>query len=430
MAVFNKIIEMSTNSVQILNSFTFNFVNTTNSVQTISLFQEGSNSEFNVQNVLTTGQTSNLNSNFPQCSLPVWNFVGNQSFYYFGNPLLTSLTQYPTSISDISIRGTGNIVFETDTFVLFNIPVHDGENIQVVNDRINQYLRDFATTSDFRSPSGQVMTFNFTFDFSIYQLTPLPIALAGYVDPYGVSIQYPTDSTIRLSTIVNTGSSALPSFIDCDLAHLTQVASANGVEVIDSSNVSYTEIQQSQNGGALDIDSLVINIGNAPSNFEKESQLLQPFRFKKIDVNGNEYEIQKVQTIDPYQYQFSFGKVDMTDSGESLVLDGNTRFLYSVEPQTSVFLTYNYVQARNSTFGTESAQEEMQQDLKNIAGLDDDSSNERELVISSNLAYESDATQPTKNVSNKTNYFIPLLLGGIALYLLFNLKSNQKWKLF
>ena len=416
---------MSTNSLQISNSFTFNFLNTTNSVQTISLFQEGSNSEFNVQNVLTTGQTSSLNNNAPQCFLPVWNFVANQSFYYFGNPLLTSLTQYPTSISDISIRGTGNIVFETDTFVLFNIPVTDGENIQVVNDRINQYLRDFATTSDFRSPSGQVMTFNFTFDFSIYQLTPLPFTLAGYVDPYGVSIQYPTDSTIRLSVILNTGSSPLPQFIDCDLAPLTQVASANGVEVIDSSNVSYTEIQQSQNGGALDIDSLVINIGNAPSNFEKESQLLQPFRFKKIDVNGNEYEIQKVQTIDPYQYQFSFGKVDMTDSGESFVLDGNTRFVYSVEPQTSVFLTYNYVQARNSTFGTESAQEEMQQDLKNIAGLDDDSSNERELVFS-NFTQDSTATQPTKNVSNKTNYFIPLLLGGIALYLLFNLKSNQK----
>lgn len=416
---------MSTNSVQISNSFTFNFVNTTNSVQTISLFQEGSNSPFNVQNVLTTGQTSNLYSNSPQCFLPLWNFTANQPFYYFGNPLLLSLTQYPTSISDISIRGTGNIVFETDTFVLFNIPVTDGENLQVVNDRINQYLRDFATTSDFRSPSGQVMTFNFTFDFSIYQLTPLPITLAGYVDPYGVSIQYPTDSTIRLATII-CPSGFLPSFIDCDLAPLTQVSSANGVEVVDNSSVSYSEIQQSQNGGALDIDSLVVNIGNAPSNFEKESQLLQPFRFKKIDVNGNEYEIQKVQTIDPYQYQFSFGKVDMTDSGENFVLDGNTRFLYSVEPQTSVFLTYNYVQARNSTFGTESGQEEMQENLNNIAGLDNDSSNEKELVISSNVTDESDATQPTKNVSNKTNYFIPLLLGGIALYLLFNLKSNQK----
>lgn len=414
---------MSTNSVQISNSFTFNFVNTTNSVQTISLFQEGTSNGFDVQNVLTTGQTSSLYSNAPQCFLPQWNFALGQPFYYFGNPLGISLTQYPTSLSDISIRGTGFVVFETDTFALFQVPVTDGENVQVVNDRINQYLRDFATTSDFRSPSGQVMTFNFTFDFSIYPLTPLPISLAGYVDPYGVSIQYPTDSTIRLATIYVGG--ALPSFINCDSAPLTQVASANGVEVIDSSSVSYTEIQQSQNGGALDIDSLVINIGNAPSNFEKESQLLQPFRFKKIDVNGNEYEIQKVQTIDPYQYQFSFGKVDMTDSGESFVLDGNTRFLYSVEPQTSVFLTYNYVQARNSTFGTESGQEEMQENLNNIAGLEDYNSNERELVLN-NVLDESDATQPTKNVSNKTNYFIPLLLGGIALYLLFNLKSNQK----
>lgn len=415
---------MNNNGIQISNSFTFKLVNTTNSVQTISLFEEGVNNGFDVQNVLTTGQTTGLNNTYPTFFLPLWNFAPSQMFYYFGNPLLVSLTQYPTSIADISIRGTGTIDFLTDTLALFQVPVTDGENLQVVNERINQYLRDFATINDFRSPSGQVMTFNFTFDFSVYQLSALPISLLGYTKPYGVSIQYPTDSTIRLSSITNTGSSPFPQFDQVDLAPLSAVSSANGVEVIESSGVSYSEIQQSQNGGALEIDSLSINIGNAPSNFQKESQLLQPFRFKKIDVNGNEYEIQKVQTIDPYQYQFSYGKVDMTDDGENFVLDGNTKFVYSIEPQTNLFLTYNYIQAKNSTFGTKLGQDEKAEDLKNIVTLDDNTAKVKELVVS-NFIDESDVRRPTKKVYNKTKYYIPLLL-GIAFYLFFNLKPNQK----
>ena len=415
---------MNNNGIQISNSFTFNLVNTTNSVQTISLFEQGINNGLDVKNVLTTGQTTGLNNVYPTFYLPLWNFSTSQMFYYFGNPLLFSLTQYPTSIADISIRGTGTIDFVTDTLALFQVPVTDGENLQIVNERINQYLRDFATISDFRSPSGQVMTFNFTFDFSIYQLSPLPISLPGYTAPYGVSIQYPTDSTIKLSSITNTGSSPFPQFDQVDLAPLTQVASANGVEVLQSSGISYTEIQQSQNGGALKIDSLSLNIGNAPSNFEKESQLLQPFRFKKIDVNGNEYEIQKVQTIDPYQFQFSYRKVDMTDDGENFVLDGNTKFVYSIEPQTNLFLTYNYIQAKNSTFGTKLGQDEKAEDLKNIATLDDNTAKVKELVVS-NFIDKSDDRHPSKNVYNKTKYYIPLLL-GISFYLLFNLKPNQK----
>jgi hypothetical protein len=115
----------------------------------------------------------------------------------------------------------------------------------------------------------------------------------------------------------------------------------------------------------------------------------------------------------------------MTDDGESFVLDGNTRFLYSIEPNTSVNLTYNYVQAKNSTFGKQSGQNEIDRDLRNIAEISDYSSNQKELVLG-NFTQDSTATQPTKNVSNKTNYLIPLLVGGIALYLLFNLKPNQK----
>lgn len=420
---------MSKNSLQISNSFTFNFTNTTNSVQEVTLFQEGINNGSSVQEVYTTGQTTYLNNTFPTIFQISWTPIGAYKFYFFNNPLATTITQYPTSLLDVQIKDTGNVRLTSDVFSFLDVPVTAGENLQIVNDRINQYLRDFATTGDFRSPSGQVMVFNFTFDFSIFQLSPLPIQIDNlgvpYLDPIGLSVQYPLDSTIKLFSIDFTGSPINPAFANIQLSPLSVTSSANGVEVRDGSSVTYSEIKQSQNGGALDIDSLVINIGSAPSDFEKQSQLLQPFRFKKIDVNGNEYEIQKVQVIDPYQYQYSFGKVDMTDEGQNFVLDGNTRFVYNVEPQTSVNITYNYIQARNSTFGLQSGQEELNRDLKNIAELDEESTEAKELVFS-NFTQESNVTQPTNNVSNKTKLLIPLLLGGIALYLLFNLKPNQK----
>lgn len=420
---------MSKNSLQISNSFTFNFTNTTNSLQEVTLFQEGINNGSSVQEVYTTGQTTALNNNPPNVPILAWNTLSEYKFYYFNNPLATTIPQYPTSLLDIQIKDTGNVKLTSDVFSFLDIPVTAGENMQVVNDRINQYLRDFSTTGDYRSPSGQVMTFNFTFDFSIFQQSTLPIPIINlgipYLAPIGLSIQYPLDSTIRLKDITFTGNPVPTAFNLIQFTPITITSSANGVEVRDGSSVSYSEIKQSQNGGALDIDSLVINLGSAPSDFEKQSQLLQPFRFKKIDVNGNEYEIQKVQVIDPYQYQYSFGKVDMTDEGQNFVLDGNTRFVYNVEPQTSVNITYNYIQARNSTFGLQSGQEEIERDLKNIAELDEESTEAKELVFS-NFTQESNVIQPTNNVSNKTKLLIPLLLGSIALYLLFNLKPNQK----
>lgn len=423
-------------NIQLSNSFTFNLTNTTNYVKTITLFREGTNSQNDVKNVLTSGQTNGLNFENPAFPSLTWNTIPNQPFYYF-TPLTTILTTYPT-INDIYCRVTGNIDFVTNNeiapsvFSTISVPVTSGESLQIVNDRVNQYFRDFADTTNFRNVNGDVVVFNFTFDFTILQQTPLPINLIGYTDPIGVSIQYPVPdlpigslgSAIRLR-LINTPLSLAPTFNRCNLILLQPSSSANGVEVVDLSNVSYSEIKESQNGGILDIDSLVLNIGNAPSVFEKESQLLQPFRFKKIDVNGNEYEIQKAQVLDPYQYQFSYAKVDMTDDGENFVLDGNTKFEYSVEPNTSLNITWNYVQLKNSNFGQKESSEEVSEDVLNIEELDEDTKYAVTKELSS-VSVNNDIRPSTNNVSKKPKYLIPLLLGGIALYLLFNLKPNQK----
>lgn len=418
--------------IQIDNSFTFQFTNTTNSAQTITLFREGTNDTNDVKETFSSGQTNALNYTYPTLPLFLWNFEISQPFYYFGNPILGNLTSYPTSINDISIRGTGNIDLISDNeiaptiYSTISVPVTDGENLGVVNARINQYIRDFADTTNFRNANGDVMVFNFTIDFSIFQQYPLPILIAGFNAPFGVSIQYPdpdlpigsTLNSIRLQNII-TPSSVLATFQDIDLIHpLTSIPSANGVVVRDIGNVSYNEIKESQNGGILDIESLVINIANSPSLFQSQSQLLQPLKFKKINVNGNEEEVVVNQVIDPYQYQNSFSSIQLTNDGEIYVLDGNTKFEYVIEPQTSVNLTYNYVGVKNIDFGTDEQNDKIIEQQNTIAELDNTSDSSRIKIL--------DISTYKSGTNNSTKNNLPLLIGIIAIIILLNLNTNQK----
>lgn len=185
--------------------------------------------------------------------------------------------------------------------------------------------------------------------------------------------------------------------------------------------ISYEQILQSQNGGIYQINGLTINVVSAPSDSDKITQLLKPFIFKKIDVNGNEIKIQKLQCVDPYQEQYSYSFVDLIDDGEVFVLDGNTEFRYEIDPKVAVNVTFNYIQLRNSNFGTEEGQDEYQTQLKNDIQLQAETqyASESELVIQDNVV----TTKRSKKSSNWFNW----ALGGIAVYLMFNFfKSNQK----
>lgn len=185
--------------------------------------------------------------------------------------------------------------------------------------------------------------------------------------------------------------------------------------------ISYEQILQSQNGGIYQINGLTINVVSAPNDGAKITQLLKPFIFKKIDVNGNELKIQKLQCVDPYQEQFSYSFVDLLDDGEVFVLDGNTEFRYEIDPNVAVNVTFNYIQLRNSNFGTEEGQDEYQTQLKNDTQLQAETqyASESELVIQDNVV----TTKRSKKSSNWFNW----ALGGIAVYLMFNFfKSNQK----
>ena len=185
--------------------------------------------------------------------------------------------------------------------------------------------------------------------------------------------------------------------------------------------VSYEQILQSQNGAVYQINGLTINIVSAPTNGEKVNQLLKPFIFSKRDVNGNEMRIEKFQAVDPYQEQFAFSFVDLVDEKEIFVLDGNTLFQYEIEPLVKVNVTFNYIELKNSNFGTEESQKELRKDIENDLKLQETSqyASEVEMVVKDNAV--------VTNKKKKSINWLYWILGATAVYLLYNpFKTNQK----
>jgi hypothetical protein len=200
-------------------------------------------------------------------------------------------------------------------------------------------------------------------------------------------------------------------------------AEAIGTTIITTpvNGITDLQISQSQNGAVYQINGLTINIVSAPNNGAKVNQLLKPFIFSKRDVNGNEMRIEKFQAVDPYQEQFSFSFVDLVDEGEVFVLDGNTLFQYEIDPLVTVNVTFNYIELKNSTFGTEEGQAELEQNLKNDIELQEESKyagNPLKLDVKDNAV--------TTKKKKRSHSWLWWLLGGTAVYLLFNSKSNQK----
>lgn len=188
--------------------------------------------------------------------------------------------------------------------------------------------------------------------------------------------------------------------------------------------ISYEQILQSQNGGVYQVNGLTINVVSALNDGAKASQLLKPFIFKKRDVNGDELRVEKFQTIDPYQFQFSYSFVNLVDEDEIFVLDGNTEFRYEIEPNVAVNVTFNYIELKNENFGSQESE------LKVAENIDEEKKYQEvaELATQKELVIEDNAvnTSTRKNKTRKNSNIIWYLLGGIAVFLFINLKPNQK----
>lgn len=226
----------------------------------------------------------------------------------------------------------------------------------------------------------------------------------------------PNSFTLNLYNTDNTGTRDVSLF---ELGASGVIPSDVVVQEVGSAN--YSSILNSQTGAVYLIKGITIQINQAPNEDSKQRQILKPFRFKKKDVNGNEYEIQKVQVIDPYQYQYSYEWVNLIDDGESYCFDGNTAFKYNLEPLTGVNITFNYVEAKNGDYDSVEGLLKQQEERDLVQELEKDSvyATEKELDIQNNAVDTNKKKKP-----KKWHFWI---LGATAVYFLYtNLLTNQK----
>jgi hypothetical protein len=354
-------------SLAINNSFTLKFENTTNSRQRISLFELGKGGTGQVQR-LTDATTSNHITGIPTLTPFVWNFLANQPFVP-DNVVGTNINYYPTA-SNFKVQNNGNFEIVSDNdlggavFSTLVVPVTIGMTLTDVNNAINDEIKAIPPSDQtlFRNAQGEFMQMFITFDELYIKNFPLPLGVVGatpYVQSWGISIQYPpndlnigsTGNPIRVASVVSP-SSANAFYGGVDTIVTQSKNMANGVIVDDSStSVSYDEIQRSQTGSVMDVRSMEFSVGTSPNTNDVDAQMLQPFYFQKIDVNGNDLSYAKVQVKDPYQFQDTYASIDMGTESDKYMLDGNTRFSYNVEPLTSLFITFNYTRLTILSFG-------------------------------------------------------------------------------
>lgn len=419
-------------------SFTLKISNTTNYQKEIQLFQLGFDDANSVKNVLAFSKASYQYGAFPpQQTSAHWVSYNLQPFFVFSE-VDSNITSYPT-INDFYWRTTGDLELVTDndlgggTIATLTISLTNGMTLQQVNEAIRLEILNNSTTDDFRNSNGDLFQFEFFVDLAYINNLTLPIDATQpeFYGAYGFTMQYPqpndleigsTGNPIRLSAIV-TPEDINPAWEDIEGATLVPTSSVNGVEVIGKNNISYQEIIQSQNGGVIDIKSLDVNIGNSLNEDTIKGQLLQPFLFDQKDVNGNDRTYVKSPTIDPYQYQNSYKTLNINgDSGNKFVLDSTSELRYTIEPRTSLNITFNYVLLKNFMFGLKETIEQVDKEMNEINSYDKDGEYKEVAIemVNNKLDTKKVFTKPKKTIS-----LIYYAIGGILFYLLTNKKSKK-----
>jgi len=128
-------------------------------------------------------------------------------------------------------------------------------------------------------------------------------------------------------------------------------ATPNGVEVTSPSGTSYSEIEESQNGSVLEIGYLDINTFGGVSNQVRQTQLLNCLKFEKTNANGNDSVFWRCPTIDAYQFQNTLRFVGLNKETDRYTLDGTTSFEYTIEALTTITLDFSYTKLPNIVLG-------------------------------------------------------------------------------
>ena len=425
------------NGLAISNSFTLRFQNTTNDRQRISLFELGKSGVNQVTDVIDA-TTFNNQSALPITPSLVWNTAVSQPFTASGTP---SFNYYPQA-TDLRVQDSGNFELISDndlggaTFSQVDVAVTSGMTLNELNNALNVALQTQADSNNtnFKNNRGEVMKVFITFDENWINAQSLPISQTSsqWRKAFGISIQYPqsdleigsTGNPIRLGDIKSP--SSVTQFFNSINTIPTQIKSmANGVIVDDSSNsMTYDEILNSQNGNVLDVRSLGFSVGSTPSQTEKDSQMLQPFYFQKIDVNGNDLSYAKVELKDPYQFQDSYAIIDMGTESDIYMLDGNTRFSYDVEALTTLFLTYNYTKLSVLGFSERYSLKQVQKEQAELSKYNTQQDTSRTFVLTTP---KQKTTKNRKNFSNfielkkRNKKLIPITLGVLGVIFMYKI---------
>jgi len=114
----------------------------------------------------------------------------------------------------------------------------------------------------------------------------------------------------------------------------------NVVSVISLDSTPYYMIQNSMGSFVYGVEQMYLK---ANSN----SQILESYKFRKYNVNGNIESFYEVPTINPYQYQSSLF-LDMKK--DNVVLDGRTSLALTILPNETLFLILYTNQLANRDF--------------------------------------------------------------------------------
>ena len=420
---------MKKRGLAIENSFTLKFENTTNAVTEISLFEQGGSGSTQAKEVLSGNARS---VPFGTLNLPnlIWNFSSSQPFLYNGG---SNIPEQGYDTNNFGSTATGNLDIYANSGTFVSIPILAGDTINQVNEKIQAGIEANADLTNFLSPSGKFTQIRVGFDTNRFvSLFPLPIpCLTTFAQPrscWFITCEYPTDSTIRWRDMIFP-SAVNPCFIQIGLMSTIRTSAVNGVLIEETQGISYEEIMRSQTGSAYDVMSMGLDLGKSPTQDNKDAQMLTPFCFTKFDVNGNDLTYCKVPTKDPYQFQNSYGVIDMGVESDKYVLDGRTKFGYSIQPLTSVFLTYNYASINNLVFDTEFGLEKSRAEQKKLREYDRNKNVNR--VLNLKITKEELATKPNK-FSNFTNNAFKskpklknALLGIGAIFLIYKLNQTK-----
>ena len=358
--------------IKISNSFSFQIQNLSGSKQSLSLFELG-NSGANAPRSVELYQENNI----------------------------TTLDPYFTKITGNTIETTNATTFQlyiSDNGTTRNLSIPMSANYSLLNTnlRLNSIL---ATTTNFE---GINMQFVYNVDASS-SVIHLDLLITIESTRPNVSI-----GKLNVSDVPN-GSITI-NFIPISPVKADMTSSF--VKIAEVNGVSYDEILRSQTGQVMDIQNMSLDV---LTSGDADSQMTNCLRFTKTDVNGNDITYYKCPVKDAYQFQNSYGLIDMNTIADKYTLDGQTQFGYDMEALSTITLGYDYTSLPNLVFGSPYENTEIQEQEQNIDKYRSEGTAKRDIKVDVPYMPPKEKVSDIKK-KNTTPSTMPLLiLGGLTI---------------